>query len=151
MVISDSEQFHLSNGLLLSLTCKQAPRHTALFIKCDFQLWSITCIRLVIASSLVNSHMNKAALLVKCDSELWSVTCIQHDLWSITRFARGQFNLFTTTSNWIYFLLQWLVTFNRFLLVTFLNFNFLFFLLADFDPLFVCWSGFLILYNCWRS
>ena len=134
MAISDSEQPHSSNGLFFSLTCKQPLRHTALLINCDFELWSITCIRLPIATSSVNSNMTKTALLVKSDFELWSVTCIEHELWSLTSFAHGQFNLFTTTFNWIYILSQWLVRFNRSLLVTFLNFNFTFFLLADFDP-----------------
>ena len=116
---------------------KRALRRTALLIQRDFELWSITCIRLPIATSSVNSNMTKTALLVKSDFELWSVTCIEHELWSLTSFAHGQFNLFTTTFNWIYILSQWLVPFNRSLLVTFLNFNFTFFLLADFDPLFL--------------
>ena len=72
-------------------------RHTALLINCDFELWSITCIRLQIATSSVNSNMTKTALLVKSDFELWSVRCIEHELWSLTSFAHGQFNLFTTT------------------------------------------------------
>ena len=140
MAISDSEQPRSSNVLFFSLTCKQPLRHTALLINCDFELWSITCIRLPIATSSVNSNMTKAALLVKSDFELWSVKCIEHELWSLTSFAHGQFNLFTTTFNWIYILSQWLVPFNCSLLVTFLNFNFTFFLLADFDPfLFVNW------------
>ena len=137
MAISDSEEPHSSNGLFFSLTCKQPLRHTALLINCDFELWSITCIRLPIATSSVNSNMTKTALLVKSDFELWSVTCIEHELWSLTSFAHGQFNLFTTTFNWIYILSQWLVPFNRSLLVTFLNFNFAFFLFANFDPLFL--------------
>ena len=147
MAISDSEQPHSSNGLFFSLTCKQPLKHTALLIKCDFELWSITCIRLPIATSSVNSNMTKTALLVKSDFELWSVTCIEHELWSLTSFAHGQFNLFTTTFNWIYILSQWLVPFNRSLLVTFLNFNFTFFLLAFFDP-FLFVNRLLIWYNC---
>ena len=81
MAISDSEQPHSSNGLFFTLTCKQPPRHTALLIKCDFELWSITCIRLSIATSSVNSNMTKTVLLVKSDFELWSVTCIEHNFY----------------------------------------------------------------------
>ena len=136
MVVLDSEQSHSSNRLFFSLMCKQPLRHTALLIKCDFELWSIMCMHLPIATTSANSNMTKTALLVKSDFELWSVTCIEYDLWSLTSFAHGQFNLFTTTFNWIYILSQWLVPFNRSLLVTFLNFNFTF-LLADFDPLFL--------------
>ena len=152
MAISDSEQSHSSNGLFFSLTCKQPLRHTALLINCDFELWSITCIHLPLATSSVNSNMTKTALLVKSDFELWSVTCIEHELWPLTSSAHGQFNLFTKTFNWIYILSQWLVPFNRSLLITFLNFNFTFFLLADRfrSVVSVCGSALQILYNCWR-
>ena len=145
MAISDSKQPHSSNGLFFSLTCKQPLRHTALLIKCDFELWSITCIRLPIATSSFNSDMTKTALLVKSDFELWSVTCIEHELWSLTSFAHGQFNLFTTTFHWIYILSQWLVPFNRSLdlLVTFYLL-----LIGGFRSVSVCESALEILYNC---
>ena len=57
-----------------------------------------------IATTSANSNMTKTALLVKSDFELWWVTCIEHGLWSLTSFSHGQFNLFTTTFNWIYIL-----------------------------------------------
>ena len=95
-------------------------------------LYAIAKIAIITARIIL--HLIKTSLLVKSDFELWSVTCIEHELWSLTSFAHGQFNLFTTTFNWIYILSQWLVRFNRSLLVTFLHFNFTFFLLADFDP-----------------
>ena len=113
MTISDSDQSHSSNGLFFSLKCKQPLRHTALLIKCNFELWSITCTRLPITTAWVNSNMTKTALLVKSDFELWSFTCIKHELWSLTSFAHGQFNLFAATFNWIYILSQWLDPFNR--------------------------------------